>query len=326
MKRIIALLAACALIVSGCSSNDTNTPPDRPTTTASTTPPTTVTEPAETTTKKTTQQTSSTAPTTVTKAETTVTTTVELPKEYVVYNDNDIVVTIKDIFSVSNLTYQIDNMSDTEISTSLRGVAINGVCIGYMAPLYSVAPERSAIEKLDISDCITYGIYDVETIDLFFTFSGDDERYFAPVLHLDCAVDESGEAFSPSGDLVYSDDMIDVYSTYSAETSFEDMGITYYNKSDMVLSLSIMDVSANDIMLSGYATQIFNTVVLPGCYASMGGDYPNSFFWDYTLDEIYEKTESAPVDIMRGKVWVYSMTDDGVSYEYTSDEVTIYES
>lgn len=336
MKKIVGVLLLGAVLLSGCSANKINTNNDlvEEITTVTTIP---ATEQVTTTSKATTQATTTaatTAATTTTAETTTITTTTQVtttvatepeeqePSSYVAYDTDDIKITISDIVGTSSLTYEIENLGDYEISQSIRGVAVNGRCIGYAAPLYSVAPGRKAVEELDISGCEYLGISKVESIDILFQLSGD-VGYDFPVVHIDITDDGLTDVFVPDGELVYSDDMIDVYADYG-NSGFEDMEITYYNKTDIALSLSIMDVSANDVMLSGYATQIFNTVVPPDCYASMGGEYGKNFFWDYTIDEVYSKTD-APVEVMRGEVHIYSMTDEGVSYEGTTDEITIYE-
>lgn len=334
MKKIVGVLLLGAMLLSGCSANTINTNNDlvEEITTVTTIP---ATEQVTTTSKATTQATTTaatTAATTTTAETTTITTTTQItttvatepeePSNYVAYDTDDIKITISDIVGTSSLTYEIENLGDYEISQSIRGVAVNGRCIGYAAPLYSVAPGRKAVEELDISGCEYLGISKVESIDILFQLSGD-VGYDFPVVHIELTDDGLTDVFVPDGELVYSDDMIDVYADYG-NSGFEDMEITYYNKTDIALSLSIMHVSANDVMLSGYATQIFNTVVPPDCYASMGGEYGKNFFWDYTIDEVYSKTD-APVEVMRGEVRIYSMTNEGVSYEGTTDEITIYE-
>lgn len=332
MKKIVGVLLLGAMLLSGCSANKINTNNDlvEEITTVTTIPATervTTANSKATTHAVTTTTAKTTAETTKITTTTQITTTVTEPdvqelSNYVAYDTDDIKITINDIDGTNSLTYEIENLGDYEISQSIRGVAVNGRCIGYAAPLYSVAPGRKAVEELNISGCEYLGISKVESIDILFQLSGD-VGYDFPVVHIDITDDGLTDVFVPDGELVYSDDMIDVYADYG-NSGFEDMEITYYNKTDIALSLSIMDVSANDVMLSGYATQIFNTVVPPDCYASMGGEYGKGFFWDYTIDEVYSKTD-APVEVMRGEVYIYSMTDEGVSYEGTTDEITIYE-
>lgn len=232
-----------------------------------------------------------------------------------IYDDNGIEIIINRIDGTQSINFEIHNNSSKDITCAIRSIAINNCDLNLdtFGQVYGILPDKIVSESIDISGCRYYDMYKIETIDMYIE-AWDRDSYddiMQEIIHIDLT-DEPSAKYEPAGDLVYSDNALDMY-VYQTGDNFEDVYAIYYNKTDDILDICVTDTSINNIMLTNSGIlNVYN--VLPNCYAATGA--PSRYITIYSpqLVEIDEKGLE-PIEIICGKI--YRVNQD---YDYDSSE------
>ena len=245
--------------------------------------------------------------------------TLEVTKEdTVIYSSNGIEVTYVKTKGTKFFAYQVTNNRDCDIQFSIDGVAVNNCMITDMMAMGIITSGNKADEKYDLSGVKDYGIDDVETLDIYFVFY--DRVTYKTIDEVVCHVnvsDTSSFEYTCGLPMFYDGEYVSAYVELDGD-KYEDFQVVYYNKSDVIISTALSEVSINGIMLT---YNMKAACILPGCYAYTGAADGTTTLWDTIEGEIKDK-DLEPIERIEGKIALWADVFD-FGYQ-TTDNIVVY--
>lgn len=236
----------------------------------------------------------------------------------VIYSSDGIEVTYVKTKGTKYFSYQVTNNSDCDIQFSIDGVAVNGCMVSDMMAMGIVTSGNKAVEEYDLSGAKDYGIDDVETLDIYFVFY--DRATYKTIDEVVCHVNVSNTSrfdYTCELPMFYVGEHVSAYVELEGD-EYEDFQVVYHNKSDVIISAALSEVSINGVMLT---YNMKAACILPGCYAYTGAADGTTTLWDAIEGEIKDKGLE-PIEHIEGKIALWAEIFD-FGYQ-TTENMVIY--
>ena len=244
----------------------------------------------------------------------------------VVYDKNDITVTITGLKDNKTLGFSIKSEAQDPIMFLVEKVAING-CMVYDDGSYSkyLTIGNTVLDSYDISGRKAYGINEIKTIDVTFCiYIGSDVE--TANAHLTTSLDD-GKTFCPVFEnalLCYKDENVEIY-TIKKGKGLKDFELLFHNLTDYTISAYFTHMAVNGIMVDNLDSWGDGAFPNGWCYTGASNGAMLSI-WSALEDEIKEKGFDNVSSITGSLgVWLHDKTSDKYLKQYDNN-VKIYPS
>lgn len=210
----------------------------------------------------------------------------------VLYEDDNIAVTITHINGLDTFSFQLKNKSEKDLTFRLDAVAINNCIIKGLFNDRIVTAGNSIVVNYDLNGLDSYQIKEIKAIDFKVSCYGDNygDLVAEAMCHATIKGYENYEpAFNIEYPLVYEDDYLAVYLVKKG-SKCDDIVFLYYNKSDEFLAaVGAQDIALNGIMMDLYFNKYGYYNMLPHCMIYTNASDGTISLTDYISTELEEK-------------------------------------